>query len=88
MPYGTAAIAARLLLATPLIWMLLFRLSSFIRAPLFEACWSVFPLAVMLSGTVVLYVWFATAWDREYLRSTSSISSLSIAAVLVKFSYV
>jgi len=50
----TAAMAARLLLATFLIWMLLFRLPNFLRAPLFAACWSVFPLAVMLSGTVVL----------------------------------
>jgi uncharacterized membrane protein YphA (DoxX/SURF4 family) len=78
----TAAMAARLLLATFLIWMLLFRLPSFIRAPLFEACWSVFPLAVMLSGTVVLYVWFATAWDREYLRSISGISGLRVARII------
>src|SRR3984885_5920571 len=75
----TAALAARLLLATFLIWMLLFRLPSFIRAPLFEACWSVFPLAVMLSGTLVLYLWFATAWDRQHLRSITSISGLRVA---------
>src|SRR5947207_12236849 len=52
----TRAMAARLLLGTFLIWMLLFRLPNFFRAPLFAACWSVFPLAVMLSGAMVLYV--------------------------------
>jgi uncharacterized membrane protein len=78
----TAAMAARSLLATLLIWMLLFRLPSFIRAPLFEACWSVFPLAVMLSGAVVLYVRFATAWDRIYLRPVSSISGLRMVRII------
>src|SRR5436309_15580688 len=59
----TAAMAARLLLGAFLIWMLLFRLPTFFRAPLFAACWSVFPLAVMLSGTMVLCVCFNTHWD-------------------------
>src|SRR5512141_2995054 len=34
-----AIIAARLLLATLLLWLLLFRLPSFLHAPAFEACW-------------------------------------------------
>src|SRR5579871_6897285 len=38
-----AAMAARLLLAALLTWMLLFRLPNFFRAPPFAACWSVFP---------------------------------------------
>ena len=67
-----AIIAARLLLATLLLWLLLFRLPNFLHAPAFEACWSVFPLAVMLAATWVLYVWFAADWDRN-------ISALSAA---------
>jgi uncharacterized membrane protein YphA (DoxX/SURF4 family) len=84
----TAAMAARLLLATFLIWMLLFRLPNFLRAPLFAACWSVFPLAVMLSGTVVLYVCFSTDWDREHFRSISSISGLRIARIIYGLSLI
>src|ERR1700730_2926040 len=84
----TAAMAARLLLATFLIWMLLFRLPNFLRAPLFAACWAVFPLAVMLSGTVVLYVCFSTDWDREHFRSISSLSGLRIARIIYGLSLI
>lgn len=84
----TAAMASRLLLATFLIWMLLFRLPNFVRAPLFAACWSVFPLAVMLSATVVLYVWLSTDWDREHFRSINGISGLRIARILYGLSLI
>jgi len=84
----TAAMAARLLLATFLIWMLLFRLPNFLRMPLFAACWSVFPLAVMISGTVVLYVCFSTDWDREHFRSISSIRGLRIARIIYGLSLI
>ena len=84
----TAAMAARLLLATFLFWMLLLRLPNFLRTPLFAACWSVFPLAVMLSGTVVLYVGFSTDWDREHFRSISSITGLRIARIIYGLSLI
>src|ERR1700722_16365611 len=47
----TATIAARLLLATLLLWLLFFLLLYLIHAPLFSTCWSVFPLAVMLASS-------------------------------------
>jgi len=78
----TAAMAARLLFVALLFWMLLFRLPNFFHAPPFEACWSVFPLVVMLAAAMVLYVWFASAWDRKYLPSLSSQSGLRIARIL------
>jgi hypothetical protein len=58
-----AALATR----RSLLWLLLFRLPNFFHAAPFEACWSVFPLAVMLAAAEVLYVWFAADWDREHL---------------------
>ena len=77
-----ATIAARLLLATLLLWLILFRLPSFLHAPVFEDCWSVFPLAVMLAGAWVLYVRFAADWDRMHLRFISGNNGLRIAHVL------
>jgi hypothetical protein len=77
-----AAIAARVLLATLLLWLLLFRLPNFFLGPAFGACWSVFPLTVMLSAAWVLYVWCAADWDRKHLSFVSSNNGLRIARVL------
>ena len=77
-----SAIAARLLFATLFLWLLLFRLPNFFLGPAFQACWSVFPLAVMLAAAWVLYVWFATQWDRKHLSFVSSNNGLRIARVL------
>jgi len=77
-----AIMAARLLLATLLLWMLLFRLPNFFHAPAFEACWSVFPLAVMLAAAWVLYVWFAADWDCKRLSFINGHNGLRIARVL------
>lgn len=62
-----ASAAARLLVATLFLWLLLFRLPNFLRLPAFAACWSVFPLTVMLAAALVLYAGFATDWDRDHL---------------------
>ena len=77
-----AAVAARLLLATLLLWLLLFRLPNFLLTSPFEACWSVFPLAVVLAGAWVLYVWFAADWDRQHLRFFCGNNGLRIARAL------
>jgi hypothetical protein len=77
-----AAIAARSLLATLFLWLLLFRLPNFLYEPAFAACWSVFPLTVMLAATWVLYVRFAADWDRKRFRFVSSNDGLRIARVL------
>jgi uncharacterized membrane protein len=73
------AMAARSLVATFFLWLVLFRLPNFFRAPLFEACWSVFPLAVMLAAAWVLYVRFASNWDHTRLSFVSGISGLRVA---------
>lgn len=76
------AIATRLLLTTLSLWLLLFRLPNFLVKSPFEACWSVFPLAVVLAAAWVLYVRFAVEWDRQYLSFVSGINGLRIARAL------
>jgi uncharacterized membrane protein len=83
-----AGAAARVLLATFLLWLLLFRLPNFLLVPAFEACWSVFPLVVMLAAAWVLYVWFATDWDRSYLSSVIGSNGLRIARMLYGLSLI
>jgi uncharacterized membrane protein len=78
----TAAIAARLLLITFFLWVLLFRLPDFFRGSIFGACWSVFPLTLMLAAAWVLYVWFSDDWDHQHLGLISSNSGLRIARAL------
>ena len=84
----TAAMAASILLVTLLLWLLLFRLPNFFHAPLFEACWSVFPLIVVVAASLVLYVRFATDWERDHLGFISSKNGTRIAQVLYAFSLI
>lgn len=74
-----AIIAARLLLATLLLWVILLRLPNFLHEPAFVACWSVFPLAVMVAAAWVRYVGLADDWDHEHLRFMSGNNGLRIA---------
>lgn len=83
-----AARSARLLLAALWIWMLLFRLPNLLRAPLFAACWSVFPLAVILAAAMVVHVWVATDWDTRHIPFVSGASGLRIARILYGLSLV
>lgn len=83
-----ASVAARLLVATFFLWLLLFRLPNFFYRPLFEASWSVFPLAVMLAAAWVLYVRFATNWDRQYFRFITGNNGLPIGRALYGLSLV
>ena len=80
--------AARLLLAAFSLWLLLFRLPSFVNAPWFAACWLVFPLVVMLSGSLVVYVSRANAWDQKHLGKLSSGSGLRWARTLYSLSLI
>jgi hypothetical protein len=83
-----AGAAARLLLATLLVWLLSFRLPNFFLMPAFAACWSVFPLAVMLAAAWVLYVRFATDWDRKHLGFAIGGNGLRIAHTLYGLSLI
>lgn len=83
-----ATIATRLLLTTLVLWLLVFRLPNFLLASPFAACWSVFPLAVILAATWALYVWFAVDWDRQHLKFVIGSNGLQIAHVLYGLSLI
>ncbi|HEY3756792.1 MAG TPA: hypothetical protein VGL42_11640 [Opitutaceae bacterium] len=77
-----AAVAARLLLATLLLWLLLFRAPDFFRGSIFGACWSVFPIALTLAAAWVLYTHFANDWDRKHLSFVTGKGGLHLARAL------
>lgn len=77
-----AAIAARLLLTTLLLWLLLLRLPFFFLESVFAACWSVFPLVLMVAAAWVLYVWFAADWECNHLSFILGNKGLRIARFL------
>lgn len=78
----TAVLAARILLASWLGWMLVFRLPNLFFQPLFAALWPISETAVMLAGTWVLYTKFATAWDRQHVAFAAHDKGRSIARTI------
>lgn len=64
---NTAALAARVLLATLIIWFLVWRIRPLFLEPLVQSTWSCGQLLVMAAAAWVLFAWFATGWDRQRL---------------------
>jgi uncharacterized membrane protein len=83
-----AGAAARLLVATFFLWLLLFRLPNFFLLPVFAACWSVFPLTVMLAAALVLYASFTSEWDRDHFGFAVGSNGLRIARALYGLSLI
>jgi uncharacterized membrane protein len=76
------AAAARVLLAYLLLWLLLVRVPGIFLAPNVEYWWAACKTAVMAAAAWVLYVWFATDWDKQRLGFATGDSGLRIARVL------
>lgn len=80
--HRSAALAARVLLACLLLWLLLVRVPGIFLAPTVDFWWAACKTAVMAAGAWVLYVWFAADWDRQRLRFAAGDYGLRIARVL------
>jgi uncharacterized membrane protein len=79
----TAALAARVLLAYLLLWVLLFRLPGMFRTPTaVDVYWSCCETTVMVAAAWVLYVWFAADWDKRHLGFAAGDRGLRIARML------
>jgi uncharacterized membrane protein len=79
----TATIAARVLLAAFLSWLLLFRVPLIFVAPTTTfVWWSLGDTALMTGAAWVLYAWFAAPADRQRLRFATDDNGLRIARAL------
>ena len=78
----TAALAARVLLAYLLLWMLIFKGRFIILYPLQEGPYqSAGENAVIVAGAWVLYTWFADDWDKKRLAFATGEKGVRIARV-------
>ena len=64
----TAAVAARVIFASLMVWLLVLRLPNlFFETPVVLVAWTFGSTAVMAAAAWVLYVWFAGERDRQRL---------------------
>lgn len=78
----SAALAARVLLGYFVLWFLLFRVYGLFVLPFVASTWSCGQTLVMISAAWVLFVWFATDWDRQRFGFAAGHKGLCIARVL------
>jgi len=78
----SAALAARILLVSLILWFLLFRVRALFLASLIEGTWSCGETMVIMAGAWVLYAWFATDRDRQRFAFATGERGVRIARVL------
>lgn len=78
----TAAIAARVLLASFLLWSLPWRVRALFLATLVDGTWNLGAALAMIATAWTLYVAFATDRDRRHLGFAAGDPGLRIARVL------
>ena len=74
-----AAPAALVLTGYLLLWLLLLRVPGIFLASNVGTWWPAAQVAVMLAAAWVLYVWFATDWDKQHLGFATGDQGLRIA---------
>jgi uncharacterized membrane protein len=79
---GTAAIAARVLLAALVLWFLLWRVRALFVATLVDGTWSCAETMAMMAGALILYASFATGWERHRFGFATGEKGVRIARVL------
>lgn len=85
----TAAVAARVIFVSLLVWLLAFRLPNlFYQTPLVLVAWTFGSTAVMAAAAWVLYVWFAGDRDRQRLGGFAGDTGLRIARALYGLSLI
>ena len=84
-----AAVAARVVFASLMIWLLALRLPNLLlEAPVVLVAWTFGSTAVMVAAAWVLYVWFAGDRDRPRLGRFASVTGVRIPRVLYGLSLV
>ena len=78
----TAGLAARVLLAWLVLWFLVWRVRALFIASFVEGTWSCAETMVITAAAWVLYVCFASDWDRQHLGFATGDSGVRIARVL------
>jgi uncharacterized membrane protein len=78
----TAAVAARVLLAYFLFWLLLIKVPLIFIYPGVGTWWASCQTAMMTAAAWVLYVSFATDWDRRHLGFAITNNGMRIARIL------
>ncbi|HSE66963.1 MAG TPA: hypothetical protein VLB12_08250 [Gemmatimonadales bacterium] len=85
----TAAVAARVVFAALLVWLLALRLPNlFFQTPLVLVAWTFGSTAVMVAAAWVLYVWFAGERDRRRLGPLAGDTGLRVARALFGLSLI
>jgi uncharacterized membrane protein len=78
----TATVAARVLFAFLLLWLLVLRVPLIFGSPSVDTWWPSAQTAVMTAATWVLYIWFAADWDQRHVGFVTDDNGMRIARML------